>query len=128
MNIRFVAPLLGLLLAACQSAIPFYTRPVDEPDWFKAKEAEAQAKGYPSAKDIPPNPSSIPSPAQVKAELEAVEAAGKRVNSDERAVLDLAGTRKPEAFVEQALETNTVPPLIGGQSRQKDEVRPEKAK
>ncbi len=126
MKSRLAIALLGLLLPACQSSIPFYTKPVHEPEWFKAKEAEASAKGYPSAQAIPPNPTNLPTAAQMKAELQAVEQAGEKVRHDERAALSTAQPRQPKAFVEKALEKNTVPPLIDDETRQEDEAKPGK--
>ena len=126
MKARLAILLLGPLVCACQSSIPFYTRPADEPEWFKAKEAEAQAKGYPSAQAIPPNPENLPSMETMKQDLVDVECAGARVRNNKRSVLGKSDTGRSEAFVKKALEENTVPPLIDDVTRHEDESKPEK--
>ena len=125
MKARLAILLLGPLLCACQSSIPFYTRPANEPEWFKAKEAEAQAKGYPSAQAIPPIPEHLPSMETMKQELVDVERAGERVRNDKRSVLGKPDTGHSEAFVKKALEENTVPPVIDDETRHEDEAKPE---
>ncbi len=108
---------LALLVSACQSAIPFYEKEADEPDWFKAKAAEADAKGYPAARAVPLPPQDLTTDAKRDAELKSLEEAGEQVRNDPRAILDEADKFDLDEFAKKAHEETRVPPLVGDEQR-----------
>ncbi len=108
---------LALLVSACQSAIPFYEKAADEPDWFKAKAAEADAKGYPAARAVPEKPQGLTTAKTRDAELEALAKAAEKVRNHPRAILDDLEADKIDEFSQKAQEETKVPPLVDDEKR-----------
>lgn len=106
-----------LLVSACQSAIPFYSKPANEPEWFKAKAAQADAKGFPSSRSVPDNPKGLTTPAKRDNTLQALQKAGDRVRNDPRASLATENTVDPEKFAKQGQKETIVPPLVDDEAR-----------
>ncbi len=117
MNARVLICAFAVLISSCQSAIPFYTKSAEEPEWFKAKAAEADAKGFPATRAVPPRPKDITPAAQRDAQLKALEKAGEEVRNNPRAALDNQETVDPEAFAKKAQEEAKAPPLVDDEER-----------
>ncbi|PHS22929.1 MAG: hypothetical protein COA85_10575 [Robiginitomaculum sp.] len=117
MNARVLIPVFAVLISSCQSALPFYTKTAEEPEWFKAKAAEADAKGYPATRAVPPRPKGLTPAAKRDAELKALQRAGEEVRTNPRAAMNNEETVDPEAFVKKAQKETKAPPLIDDEER-----------
>jgi hypothetical protein len=117
MNARVLFPVFVLLVSACQSSLPFYTKSVEEPEWFKAKAAAADAKGYPATRSVPPRPQNTTTPAARDATLETLEEAGAKVRENPRSALSDENPIDPEQFSKDAQAETTPPPLIDDAAR-----------
>jgi hypothetical protein len=117
MNARVLICAFAVLISSCQSALPFYSKVADETDWFKAKAAEADAKGYPATRAVPPRPKGLTPAAKRDAQLKALQKAGEEVRTHPRAALDNRETIDPEAFAKKAQEETKAPPLVDDQER-----------
>ncbi len=117
MNARVLFPALVVLVSACQSSIPFYTKSAEDPEWFKAKAAEADAKGYPATRAVPQRPTGLTTPQDRDAQIEALEKAGAEVQSSPRAALDSDDQLNPESFSRDAQNETIVPPLVDDTAR-----------
>lgn len=111
-------PTLALLLGACQSSLPFYTKSAQEPEWYQIKAADADAKGYPSAREVPLRPQDITPLAEREAAAKALEEMGEQVRIDPRATLANAEQTNAETFARQAREETKPPALIDTQKRE----------
>ncbi len=111
-QIRILLPALSLLVSACQSSIPFYTKEAQEPEWYQVKAADADAQGYPSARAVPQRPQDLMPLDQREAKAKELERIGAQVREDPRAKLENGEAQDPEAFAQQAREETIVPPII----------------
>jgi len=117
MNARVLICAFAVLISSCQSALPFYSKVADEPEWFKDKAAEADAKGYPATRSVPPRPTGLTPAAKRDAQLKALQKAGEEVRTNPRAAMDNEETIDPKAFVKKAKEETKAPPLVDDQER-----------
>ncbi|PHS26069.1 MAG: hypothetical protein COA84_06685 [Robiginitomaculum sp.] len=117
MNARLLIPAFAVLISACQTSLPFYGKTAVEPDWFKEKAAQADAKGYPATRAVPPRPKDVTPPAKRDATLSDLEKAGNLVREHPRAELLADKKKDPEAFAKKAQAETVVPPLVDEEER-----------
>jgi hypothetical protein len=117
MNARVLFPVFVLLVSACQSSLPFYTKTVDDPEWFKAKAAAADAKGYPPTRAVPPRPKNTTTPAVRDATLKSLEAAGAKLRENPRSALSDENPIDLEQFSKDAQAETAPPPMIDDTTR-----------